>query len=474
MILITCGHRTDVGRVREVNQDNYAVIHRDGLGGLADCLCVVADGMGGMAGGEIASARTVQIVPAVVRQVLEEQGETSEPAAMVEALRQAMAVANKAVWQEARSNPELRGMGTTCVAALLRGNLAAIANVGDSRIYLLRHGELIQMTHDHSLVQEHVREGNLTREEARVSRYRNVITRAIGIASDVQPDVDLIELEKGDTLLLCTDGLTVMVDEQEIAEALSAIEDAQKAADWLVEAANRRGGIDNTTVVVARHGEFVPTGEPPLLGDEEEGDMRRSLLEAGLLRERGAAESRLISLLVCLIIVLAAALVYSMGTQYEIASSWPFLRPKPPPVVAPVRAPVVMRDFGTLTYAPPTLLLNKPLRGAPISCDAAGNIYVVSQSGRALLIAKDGSRTTPVAAPVPAPSPAEVHWAGDSQGYLYVSVKKDKCIYRYDRTGTRRGVIGQGELEGPEGIAVDGQGNILVIDKNRLKVIRPN
>jgi len=458
--------------VREVNQDNYALLHREDLNGFADCLCVVADGMGGMAGGEIASQRTIEIVPAVVREVLEEGGaEPVGPAVLTEALRQAIAAANDAVWRESRSHPHLRGMGTTCVAVLLRGHLAAIANVGDSRLYLLRGGDLIQLTHDHSLVQEHVREGNLTREEARVSRYRNVITRAIGIAAEVEPDLELLQLEEGDTLLLCTDGLTAMVDEQDIAAALSAIEEAQEATDWLVEAANRQGGVDNTTVVVIRYGAFVPHGEPPCL--EEEGEMRRFLLGIGPVREGGAAESRLVSLLVCLVIVLAAALVYSMGTQYEIASSWPFLRPKPPPVVAPVRSPIAIRDFGTLTYEPPQRLLDVPLLSAPISCDAAGNIYAVGQNGRALLIAKDGSRTTPVAAPVPTPSPAEVHWAGDSQGYLYVSVKKDKCIYRYDRTGTRRGVIGKGELEGPEGIAVDGQGNILVIDKNRLKVIRP-
>ena len=207
MTALTHGQKTDVGRVRKANQDSLAVVEADGLDRCADALFVVADGMGGRAGGEIASLLTVQTIPDVVRDVLAGQNGAAPDEAMSAALREGIVAANEAVWARSRSTPDLRGMGTTCVAALVKGDLAAVGHVGDSRIYRLREGVLTQLTEDHSLVQEHVRAGDLTRAEARASRYKNVITRAIGAANEVEPEIKLIDLLVGDTLLLCSDGL---------------------------------------------------------------------------------------------------------------------------------------------------------------------------------------------------------------------------------------------------------------------------
>src|SRR5205085_94191 len=173
-----------------------------------------------------------------------------------------LCAANGEVRKEARSTRELRGMGTTCVAALIRDRMAAIGNVGDSRAYLLRDGKMRQVTEDHSLVQEHIRSGDLSEEEAQVSRYRNVITRAIGISDDVEPDVDIVNLQDGDLLLICTDGLTNMVREAQIARVLIEEPDPQSACERLVKTANANGGVDNITTIVIQNGEHASGTQP--------------------------------------------------------------------------------------------------------------------------------------------------------------------------------------------------------------------
>lgn len=233
MIRLRAGSATDVGLVRSNNQDRLLV---------ADPLFAVADGMGGAAAGEVASATAIDSL-----------GEAFEAAAQPtsEALIAAAQSANRAVWEQAESNPEMRGMGTTLVAlALLEdGRLGAI-NIGDSRLYGLRDGALRQITSDHNLVAELVAEGRISKEEAEVHPRRNIMTRALGVDPDVPVDLFLEEPVAGDRYLLCSDGLPRELRDDHIASLLNRLADPAEAAKELVEEAKRRGGNDNITVVV--------------------------------------------------------------------------------------------------------------------------------------------------------------------------------------------------------------------------------
>lgn len=233
---ISVGSATDVGRARSANEDAY---FRDDEGGVF----AVADGMGGHRAGDVASSTAVEAVEELL----------SEGASLVDAI----VAANAAVFTRAQQNPEMRGMGTTVTAAQVADESALLAHVGDSRAYLLRDGQLTQITEDHSLVEELVREGRLSPEEAAVHPQRSIITRALGVDEDVEVDTYEIDLLPDDRIVICSDGLTSMVRDDEIVRILRAEDDPQVAADNLVEAANRAGGEDNITVLVI-HAE--PTG----------------------------------------------------------------------------------------------------------------------------------------------------------------------------------------------------------------------
>jgi PPM family protein phosphatase len=229
--------RTDVGLVREHNEDRFLV--RPGL-------LVVADGMGGAKAGEVAAGLAVEH--------LERLGGESSAAELTGAIEEA----NRAIRRLAEDDPERAGMGTTITAAMLGdGSVAEVLHVGDSRAYLLREGELRLLTRDHSMVAELVDRGTLTPEEAETHPQRNVITRALGAEPEVRVDHLQQELQPGDTLLLCTDGLSAHVPEAEIEAALNAAPSLDAAVDALVALANEAGGTDNVTVLLAR---VVPGG----------------------------------------------------------------------------------------------------------------------------------------------------------------------------------------------------------------------
>lgn len=272
MAEIRCGHKTDVGRAREVNQDSVTVLRCDGMEGQADALIVVADGMGGRAGGEIAACLTTQALPPAVRAHLwSDHGERTRET-FADALVAGIAAANAAVWKRGREEPALRGMGTTCVSLLVRDDLAVIGNAGDSRVYLLRMGDLRQVTHDHVLIYDS-KIAALDSEGQPQSRFHNTITRAIGFAAAVQPDITLARLTEGDRLLLCSDGLTNMVDDSEIAALLCAEPDPQSACEQLVAMANDHGGEDNVTVALLDYGRFrsvAPSPSRPVAADDEQ------------------------------------------------------------------------------------------------------------------------------------------------------------------------------------------------------------
>jgi protein phosphatase len=224
------GERTDVGRVREGNEDEKLVDQRMGL-------YAVADGMGGHQAGEVASQTALEALRAAVS--------SGTP------IREAITKANDAVLERSAGDERLRGMGTTMTAATLAaGGTLLIGHVGDSRAYLVRDGELRQVTEDHSLVEEMVRDGELTPEQAEVHPRRSVITRALGIEPGVEVDMYPVELQEGDRVLLCSDGLTGMVRTEDIAAILQREPDPQRAANALVDEANKAGGEDNITVVL--------------------------------------------------------------------------------------------------------------------------------------------------------------------------------------------------------------------------------
>jgi protein phosphatase len=470
MPTLTAASLTDTGRVRKINQDSVAVFTADQLECRLDGLFVVADGMGGKAGGEIASRVAVETVPDVVQEVLNELTDGAGAAALSQALREGLEAANNAVYTQARANPELRGMGTTCVAALLRDGQALIGNVGDSRVYLLRGGRLSQVTDDHSLVQEHVRAGELTEEQARGSRFKNVITRAIGIANTVEPDIHRVDLEPGDTLLLCSDGLTNMVSEPDIEWMLSD-QDVERTCRKLVDAANRNGGVDNITAVVVRYGEALVE-----VSDRIERDVP-SLAASSVVYKTPSAPSRWpVSSLVLAAVaaVLGLMLIMVGGEVYQLSAGWPFIKHRPAPNPAVV-APPARPDYARLTYGEPAMIVDRAVRPEPLVCDPAGNVFVVAaDSGTVLRVSNDGRLTVFVASDAaPRQSRNYRHWAVDPAGNLYVASSVEKRIVKYDPMGARLGTLGDGKLKGPEAVAVDEKGAVYVIDGNRLKVFRP-
>ena len=248
---ITSGGVTDMGRVRTNNEDCYKIVEPLQL-------FVLSDGMGGEAHGEIASAMAVE---AVVNHCLDIE---SNPAARVigrvdpnwsartKRLSTAVHLANKNIFKSAEENPDRHGMGATLTAVWIDDAKLSIAHVGDSRAYLLRSGSLLQLTRDHSLVAEQVRRGILTAAEAEESEMQSVLLRALGAQAEIEVDAEEHTLFPRDILLLCSDGLTRVVTEPEIAGTLQAETDAARASEKLVALANERGGPDNISVVTVR------------------------------------------------------------------------------------------------------------------------------------------------------------------------------------------------------------------------------
>jgi len=235
---VSVGAATDIGQVRERNEDSYLIV---------EPLYAVADGMGGHRGGEVASSLALETV-----QGMFERREGS--------LAEQVAEANRAVFDRSQNDRKVSGMGTTLTAAQVDGNRVHLVHVGDSRAYLLRGGELTQITEDHTLVHRMVMEGEISEEEAETHPHRSILTRALGVDQNIQVDEGDLEVAPGDRLLLCTDGLTGMVPEGQIREILLESRDPQEAVDKLVKVANRAGGIDNITALIL---DFANDGSGP-------------------------------------------------------------------------------------------------------------------------------------------------------------------------------------------------------------------
>ena len=240
--------RTDVGRVRPSNEDQFGYDQRIGI-------FVVCDGMGGHAAGEVASRIAVDTVLAYFRErepAVEDNAYLEDAPLGARLLAEAVKKANDAILGYAEEHKNTSGMGTTLVAARFSDGVFSIANVGDSRIYLFREGQLLQLTEDHSLVMEQVRRGMLTLDEAKRSSVQNIITRALGTDESTLPDLGEFPAQSGDILLLTTDGVLRYVADKEIRNILLQLPSLDAACTTLIDAANEAGGEDNSTCLLVR------------------------------------------------------------------------------------------------------------------------------------------------------------------------------------------------------------------------------
>ena len=244
---ITSAGITNVGMKRQNNEDNYLI--NDEL-----WLYVVCDGMGGHAGGEYASQIAVTTVEEVLSNIRDENLDVdvaTDEQITQEKIKYAVRLAGKRIYERAQADPEYRGMGTTAVILLFRKGMAYLAHVGDSRGYLIRGGEITQRTEDHSWVNEQIKAGLITSETAKHHRFRNIITRSLGFQEEVEIDTQVLRAEPGDLYLLCSDGLSNLIEDREMVELLVE-KSFQETARELVDVANSRGGDDNITLVIAR------------------------------------------------------------------------------------------------------------------------------------------------------------------------------------------------------------------------------
>ncbi len=249
---LECAGITDVGSTRDHNEDDFYLSQGD------EALCIVADGMGGHLSGEVASAMAIRAIVEYYRQtvITDEEEIEAEGNDVIELdqyrLSRALLTANQAVFDAASTNEKYHGMGTTIVSGYFTEKGVYMAHIGDSRAYRLRDGVLQQITHDHSLANEYVRMGILSAEDVEFFPYKNVITRACGLADNVEVDVLFDEFQDGDLYLLCSDGLTDMVSDRELLEIINRNPDLEDMCKDLVRCANMNGGVDNITVILAR------------------------------------------------------------------------------------------------------------------------------------------------------------------------------------------------------------------------------
>ncbi|MFQ5817888.1 MAG: Stp1/IreP family PP2C-type Ser/Thr phosphatase [Terriglobia bacterium] len=246
---LQAGASSDKGKLRPLNEDAYACDSRRGF-------FVVCDGMGGHAAGEVASQLAVQTI---VRQLAAAGSAVGESAAAAKGfllrtrrLQSALEISNRSVYHSSQENPQQAGMGAAVVSVWIGDNIASVAHVGDSRAYLWHNQHFEQLTRDHSLVEEQVRAGLVGRAESLQSDTQNVLLRALGHAPEVEIELAEVPLLAGDYLLLCTDGLTRMVPDSMLAEAIASLREPKAICDHLVTLANRNGGVDNITVVVVK------------------------------------------------------------------------------------------------------------------------------------------------------------------------------------------------------------------------------
>lgn len=485
---ITAGAKTDTGQ-RPSNEDRFAVVDTRKRQIRADGVLIVADGMGGRSFGEQAATAAVEATEDALAELLDSRqvGEVVVADALTTALRRA----NSRVYELASADDDRKGMGTTCVAAVVEGDRLYVAHAGDSRAYLLRDGLLRQVTHDHSYVAEQVRAGAITEEGAKSSRFRNIITRAIGIEPTIEAEVSEADVQAGDMLLLCTDGLSNMVAEEDITRTLMQASSPQAAADRLVQMAVKSGGRDNVTAVVAR----LQAGTRTLR--MQVADLVRPIppaieVEAAETHANGVAPPRqspsprrasrwpLVAGLLLVTTLLGGASAGRLAQVlahdgYVFQSAPPFaIKPVPP-------APPKPFDLAHLSYDPPkpfgfapvrgSLLLVNPVNGTVTFASLSGMIIALPQNGGKVLYKYRLPFVAPqAAAPVGSigANGVTLHTATDSQGNLYVSNAVTKTLTKYRANGAPLGLIARASLKNPQALGVAPDGTVYLVDGERL------
>lgn len=315
--------------MRERNEDSYLVLTAPALTPEIDALLAVADGMGGYQAGEVASAYLVEqldqlFTSLAYKQEVHYSPEHADYYAAV--LKEVLERINEGLYTLASSQQELRGMGTTATVALVTGQRLFIGHVGDSRAYLLRDGELRLLTEDHSWVAEQVRAGKMSPAEAAAHPRKNVLTRSLGNSLVVRVDRTLHDLRPGDQLILCSDGLTNYVSDGELQQAVMSLADPQAACDWLVNLANRRGGGDNITVLIARFSADAKENNLSAQGGRAIGPRREedaAAITQKILRRR--ARRRPSQALMRGVLRVAAVALLSLaggGAAYGVVTAW--------------------------------------------------------------------------------------------------------------------------------------------------------
>lgn len=236
--------KTDIGKFREINQDFYYISEETD----SPQLYILADGMGGYKGGEIASKLATESVKKYILNNFDKIIKEKEE--ILKLIKSSVEYANMVVYEKSKEVPDLEGMGTTLEVCLIYNNKAYIGHVGDSRIYRIRKNVIRKLTKDHSYVQQLVEDKKITREEAKSHPKKNMLTKALGCTAYVEPDIRARNFEKGDIFIICSDGLTNMVDENKIYELIT--NDINTAADKLINLANEAGGYDNITIIIIK------------------------------------------------------------------------------------------------------------------------------------------------------------------------------------------------------------------------------
>jgi len=361
---ITFAHGTDIGQVRNHNEDFVAVCDpTEPDQKLKGRLFIVADGMGGYQAGEVASRLAAETVQ---REYYADPSD--EP---VTRLQNAVQAANTQVYQSAHGDRAHAGMGTTVVVTAILNNKACIASVGDSRAYLVRNGEIIQITQDHSLVGEQIRAGLLTKEQARTHPQRNVITRALGSQPVVQVDTFEGDLANGDILFMCSDGLTGHVPESRLTETVTALPPDQ-AVQRLIELANQDGGTDNISVIVLRAGTLAPAPAKAVAAPPPSGTATMPIKPPSSVSTRPARPTRkkragmawiAVGAIIVLVAVAAVGILSAGGVWLWENRSKPTATPAR---ASPMPTPLAPSTVTSLPVAP-TMTTEPPVPGAPTS-----------------------------------------------------------------------------------------------------------
>jgi protein phosphatase len=480
------GFKSDVGQQRTVNEDAGAVFDLPGM----DAAFVICDGMGGLRAGDVAANEAVR----VVRETLAEQfheGTEDPQQALAEAIRRAndavnarnqehIAAALAAAGTSEEAQPANIGavdsqglMGSTCVVGVVKDHMCFLAHAGDSRAYLLRQGRLTRLTEDHSFVAERVRAGDMTEAEARVSRFRNIVTRALGIGDTVDPAFHEEPIRPGDLVIACSDGLTTMVDDAEIANLLNTPGlrrgSAERVAAALVDAANQQGGSDNITVVVLR---------APGVSPEEANVIKETpqVLDIDALRARRQPSPYLMMLvgaaLAALLLLLLFLLVPALRQRGSTVEGT---------AVGGLNAggPHAAVDYAHLIYDRPVRFAEFLARGDLLAYSRDAGLYFVAfSSGKVALLSRTGVMVNRKSienleiadASTSAIPSTRVFMAADPQGNVYFSYTKRKVIEKKGMDG--RLLVTITGFERPEAVAVDEDGNIYVVDFNEIKICR--